>query len=81
MADRLEIKITAKLKCTNGTEVTVSERSVELRVPGARGGQGSLVTIPIAEWDKVDDKVRAVRSAIEETKTLAERVNTSLNAG
>lgn len=66
---QLKVSVEASLKTTNGVVVAIDEKQVVLRQPGARGGSGPEIRIPLSDWDAVAEGVAAVRRAVAEATT------------
>lgn len=73
----IDVTVSARVLASNGTEVTVGTKSVVLHKPGARGGDGPKITIPIDEWDAINRAVVSVRDAIDRARDAVEERITS----
>lgn len=65
---QLKVTVAASLRATNGVEVTINETEVRFTQPGARGGAGVHIAIPLREWDLIAGGVERLRAAIADAK-------------
>lgn len=67
----MNVNVSASLRATNGTQISVDGRMVKIQSVGARGGLGPVVEIPLSDWDTIHVAVCRVRVAIDETAKVA----------
>ncbi len=73
-APKLNVSISAELRASNGTLVEITQNNIFLTKPGARGGAGHQVQIPLSEWDAIHNAVNEVRSALARANALREEI-------
>lgn len=74
----ITVSVEASIRASNGIEVTIDSRTVRLRQPGARGGNGTIIEVPLSDWDAVNAGVFEVRQAIARANTFVQEASAVL---
>lgn len=65
----LRVTVSAELRATNGVVVDINEKYVRFTQPGPKGGSGQVISVPLTDWDSLEDAVRRVRGAITDARS------------
>jgi len=64
----INVNVSASLRLSGGATVSIDANTITISRPGPQGGKGDAVTVPVNEWDAVNEAVNQVRDAIFRAK-------------